>query len=101
MAKRYKKDPRTPEQKAADDEMRLRYERKFLAEEFSKFIASAFGDFRRRHNITQQELADVIGSNKTFVSRFESGRYSGLTIKKAVEIFLALEQLRQKNIKKG
>ena len=89
------KDKRSPDQKKADNEIRFRAERGFLAQEFARFIALSLSAFRRRHGITQEELAEAAGSNKTAISRYENGRDDGMTLKRAMELWLALEHLRQ------
>ena len=52
----------TPERKAAEDR----------ANAF--FTGQIIEDARKRANMTQSELAELIGTNKSYISRVETGR---------------------------
>jgi len=111
--RRYKKDPRTKEQQDADNEILDRFERgKFLVvdptvkrealdfvkkknherRELVAQIAGMIGRLRKQLGISQEEVAKAIGTQKTFISRIESGRYGGITFERFLAMFQFLSE---------
>jgi DNA-binding XRE family transcriptional regulator len=104
---RYRKDPRSTSEKRADaSALRLFEQGEFLGVDAAKereaiddvrrryqarretvaSLGKELGVLRRAHGLTQEQVATALGSNKSNVSRLESGRYGGLTI----EYFMAI-----------
>jgi DNA-binding XRE family transcriptional regulator len=99
-------DIRTPEERSRDAEVQravedgvfslmtpeerelsiARARRRKEARKAAEIIARDLATLREGANLTQKQLADLIGTNRTDISRLESGRYGGLT----VERFLAI-----------
>jgi len=48
-------------------------------------------ELRRGAGLTQAELATLIGTQRTDISRLESGRYGGLTVDRLVAILAAVK----------
>jgi transcriptional regulator with XRE-family HTH domain len=105
--KNLKSDPRTPEQRAADEEvLELVKAKKFFdvtegqerraaheaeadyraRRRIVAAVGAELGALRRRRGLSQQQVAARIGTQKSNISRLESGRYGGLSL----ERFLAL-----------
>jgi predicted transcriptional regulator len=59
-----------------DDEFRREYDE--LEEEFT--IAREVIELRRRHKLTQKELADRVGTSQPAIARLESGNYRNLSL---------------------
>ena len=112
--RRYKKDPRTATQKRADREVLRAVESgAFLRvstaveraaiehvrgrrEERRDVVATLgreLGVLRRAHGLTQEEVARAVGTNKSNISRIESGRYGGLTIERFIALLEAFQAL--------
>jgi DNA-binding XRE family transcriptional regulator len=105
--RRYRKDPRNAKEQDADESaLRLFEEGKFLQvepalereaidyvqrrhqarREVVAALGKELGVLRRAHGLTQEQVALALGTNKSNISRLESGRYGGLT----VEYFMAI-----------
>ncbi len=105
--RRYRKDPRSAEERRADKSALQLFERgDFLQvepalereaiddvqrrhqarREVVAALGKELGVLRRAHGLTQEQVARALGTNKSNISRLESGRYGGLT----VEYFLAI-----------
>ena len=104
-------DPRTPEEKLQDEKVqqaiqdgtfflltpeerrqsiaraRLKKEARKKAEAIGQDLAR----LRREANMTQEQLAKLIGTKRTDISRLESGRYGGLTIERFLAIIDAIK----------
>ncbi|HEX9620782.1 MAG TPA: helix-turn-helix transcriptional regulator [Polyangiaceae bacterium] len=113
--RRYRKDPRTSSEKRADSAVRRLAERgEFLevdaglerqAEEHVRrrqqarretvaSLGKELGILRRAHGWTQEQVAGALGTNKSNISRLESGHYGGMTIEyfiAVIEAFRALD----------
>jgi len=63
-----------------------RKEARKRAEEIGRDLAR----LRRDADMTQEQLAEMIGTNRTDISRLESGRYGGLTIERFLAILDAI-----------
>lgn len=46
----------------------------FRREAYAYYVGSIIRDARKEEGITQQELADRVGSKKSYISRIETGR---------------------------
>jgi len=112
--RRYREDPRSETQRRADEEALARFERgEFLRVEPAieraaiNFVTSRqterrhlaaslgirLGLLRRAHGIPQQQLARVLGTSKSSVSRLESGRDGGLTVERLIAVEDAIRSL--------
>lgn len=112
--RRYRRDPRSDTQRRADEEALAAFERaEFLRVEPAieraaiRFVTSGqverrrvaaslgirLGWLRRAHGIPQRQLARVLGTNKSNVSRLESGRDGGLTVERLIAIEDAIRSL--------
>ncbi|MCD6546244.1 MAG: helix-turn-helix domain-containing protein [Thermotogae bacterium] len=59
---------------------------------YKEIIAQISGEimvYRKEHNLTQEQLADILGVSQEMVSRIESGK-ENLSLKRLVEISLKL-----------
>jgi DNA-binding XRE family transcriptional regulator len=116
--RRYRKDPRTATEHAADESVRRLFERggflrvdRALEREAIAHVQSRYqarrdtvaalgkelGLLRRAHGLTQEAVAAALGTKKSNISRLESGRYGGLTIEyfmAVIDAFRALDQSR-------
>jgi len=109
--RRLDKDPRTEEEKQADEEALELFERgEFLhvdparereaidyvrrmnreRREIAARLAKMFGEVRQGLGVSQEEVARGMGTQKSFISRVESGRYGGLTLERFLALFDAL-----------
>lgn len=69
-----------------DEEMK-----KLVDEEFEKLeIGQQIYDLRKEANLTQEELADMIGTTGSVISRLESADYDGHSLKMLERIAVAL-----------
>jgi transcriptional regulator with XRE-family HTH domain len=106
-------DPRSPEQKRADQEVleavergefptpdaaarkealaRLRKKKQARAQ--AAELGAALGAARRELGITQERLAEALGTQKSNISRLESGRYGGMSIETFLAACTALKNL--------
>lgn len=105
--RRYRKDPRTAAERRADESALRSFEQgNFLRVEPAREreaidyvqsrhqarrevvagLGKELGVLRRAHGLTQEQVALALGTNKSNISRLESGRYGGLT----VEYFIAI-----------
>lgn len=112
--RRYQRDPRSEPQRRADEEALAWFERgKFLRvppsmeraaldfvkgrqaerRQFAASLGVRLGLLRRTHGISQQQLARVLGTSKSNVSRLESGRDGGLTVERLVAVEDAIRSL--------
>ncbi len=112
--RRYRRDPRSQTQRRADEEALASFGRgEFLRVEpaielpATNFVASRqrdrrrlaaslgvrLGLLRRAHGIPQQQLARVLGTSKSNVSRLESGRDGGLTVERLIAVEDAIRSL--------
>ena len=64
---------------------------KLVDEEFQKLeIGQQIYDLRKEANLTQEELADMVGTTNSVISRLESAEYEGHSIKMLQRIATAL-----------
>lgn len=64
---------------------------KLVQEEFEKLqIGQQIYDLRKEANLTQDELADMIGTTGSVISRLESAEYDGHSLKMLERIAIAL-----------
>jgi DNA-binding XRE family transcriptional regulator len=64
---------------------------KLVDEEFQKLeIGQQIYDLRKEANLTQEELADMIGTTGSVISRLESADYDGHSLKMLERIAIAL-----------
>lgn len=64
---------------------------KMVDEEFEKLeIGQQIYDLRKEANLTQEELADMIGTTGSVISRLESADYDGHSLKMLERIAVAL-----------
>lgn len=64
---------------------------KLVDEEFEKLeIGQQIYDLRKEANLTQEELADMIGTTGSVISRLESADYDGHSLKVLERIAVAL-----------
>jgi DNA-binding XRE family transcriptional regulator len=110
----YRRDPRSEPQRRADEEVLASFERgDFLRvapsieraaielmtrrqaerRQFAARLGVRLGLLRRAHGISQQQLARVLGTSKSNVSRLESGRDGGLTVERLVSVEEAIRLL--------
>ena len=65
--------------------------KKRVEEEFEKLeIGQQIYDLRKEANLTQEELADMIGTTGSVISRLESADYDGHSLKMLERIAVAL-----------
>jgi DNA-binding XRE family transcriptional regulator len=105
-------DPRTKQQIQADAEVlnlvengeffdsdkrlagiELIKRKRLAAREKAAQLGQALGQIRDFLGITQEALASAIGSNKTSISRLESGRYGGISVEVVLSICNAFSEL--------
>ena len=112
--RRYRTDPRSGPQRRADEEALQGFERgQFLrvspsieraaiefvtrrqAERrtFAAQLGVRLGLLRRIHGISQQQLARVLGTSKSNMSRLERGRDGGLTVERLIAVEEAIRSL--------
>lgn len=112
--RRYHSDPRSEPQKRADEEVLAGFERgDFLRVEpsvekaaidfvtrrraerrtFAASLGVRLGLVRRSHGVSQRQLARVLGTTKSNVSRLERGRDGGLTVERLVAVDDAIRSL--------
>lgn len=112
--RRYRRDPRSETQRRTDEEALAAFERgEFLRVEpaieraaielvtrrhaerrdLAASLGVRLGLLRRGHRISQQQLARVLGTTKSNVSRLESGRDGGLTVERLIAIEDAIRSL--------
>ena len=112
--RRFKQDPRTNAQRRADEQVYSQFERgEFLRiqasterraveavtqrqEERRRLVATLgvrLGLLRRANALTQPQLARVLGTSKSNISRLESGRDSGLTVERFIAVEDAIRSL--------
>ena len=116
--KRYKKDPRSTSERDADaavlvgfdggkmlrvsaaDEDRAIREVERRREERRDLVAllgRELGVLRRAHGLSQESVARALGTNKSNISRIESGRYGGLTIERFIAVLEAFDALGKRS----
>ena len=112
--RRYRTDPRGPAERAADQEVLRRFEandflqvdqaaereaiehvqRRYRSRrELVATLGKELGVLRRAHGLTQGQVARAVGTNKSNISRLESGRYGGLTIERFIAVLEAFQAL--------
>jgi len=112
--RRYRKDPRSAEERRADESALRRFEqgdflqvdpalerqaidyvqrRHNARREVVAALGKELGVLRRAHGLTQEQVAHALGTNKSNISRLESGRYGGLTIEYFIAILDAFRAL--------
>lgn len=112
--RQYRRDPRSEPQRRADEEVLASVERgDFLRvapsieraaielmtrrqaerRQFAARLGVRLGLLRRAHGISQQQLARVLGTSKSNVSRLENGRDGGLTVERLVAVEDAIRLL--------
>jgi len=112
--RRYRKDPRSEAQRRADEEALVLFERgEFLSvkpsaeraaidlvtrrqaerRQLAASLGVRLGLLRRAHGISQPQLARVLGTSKSNVSRLESGRDGGLTVERLIAVEDAIRSL--------
>jgi len=65
--------------------------KKMVEEEFEKLqIGQQIYDLRKEANLTQEELADMVGTTGSVISRLESAEYDGHSVKMLQRIAAAL-----------
>lgn len=120
--RQYRRDPRSEPQRRADEEVLAAFERgDFLRvpasveraatelvtrrqAERRRFAASLgvrLGLLRRAHGISQQQLARVLGTTKSNISRLESGRDGGLMVERFVAVEDAIRLLAGRTVARG
>jgi DNA-binding XRE family transcriptional regulator len=118
----YRKDPRTPAERRADDSVRHLVERgQFLEVDAEAerdavahvqrryqarrdtvaLLGKELGVLRRAHGLTQDEVAIAVGTKKSNISRLESGHYGGLTIEYFMAIIDAFRALDRASSRAG
>jgi DNA-binding XRE family transcriptional regulator len=114
--RRYRKDPRDERQRRADEEVLRQFElgdflevesaaeqealdhvqrRHSARRELVATLGRELGVLRRAHGLTQQQVAHAVGTNKSNISRLESGRYGGLTVERLIAVLDAFQALGQ------
>jgi predicted transcriptional regulator len=78
-----------------DDQFRREYDE--LEEEFT--IAREVIELRGRHNLTQKELADRVGTSQPAIARLESGNYRNLSLSFIRRIARALNAVTDVHIR--
>jgi predicted transcriptional regulator len=78
-----------------DDEFKLEYED--LEEEFT--IAREVIALRQKHNLTQKELAERVGTSQPAIARLESGNYKNLSLSFIRRIAGALDAVPEVHIR--
>jgi DNA-binding XRE family transcriptional regulator len=112
--RRYTKDPRTEAQRDADEQVfglvesgeflrvkasteRMAVEAVARGQEERRWLAASLGVrlglLRRAHGLTQQDLARVLGTRKSNISRLERGRDRGLTVERLIAVEDAIRSL--------
>ena len=112
--RRYRRDPRSEAQRRGDEEALALFERgEFLRvtpsaeraalafvtsrqverRQLAASLGVRLGLLRRAHGISQPQLARVLGTTKSNVSRLESGRDGGLTIERLIAVEDAIRSL--------
>lgn len=110
----YRKDPRTEDQRRADQAVLRGFEhgeilavepaaeqeaidyveRRYQARrELVATLGQELGVLRRAHGLTQDQVARAVGTNKSNISRLESGRYGGLTVERFIAVLDAFQVL--------
>ncbi len=110
----YRKDPRTEDQRRADRAMLRGFEsgellavepaaeqeaidyverRHQARRELVATLGQELGVLRRAHGLTQDQVARAVGTNKSNISRLESGRYGGLTVERFIAVLDAFQVL--------
>ena len=105
--RRYQTDPRSKPQRRADEEVLTLFERgdflrvapstekaaiEFVTRrqaerrQFAASLGVRLGLLRRVSGISQQQLARVLGTSKSNISRLERGRDGGLTVERLVAV---------------
>lgn len=65
--------------------------KKMVEEEFEKLqIGQQIYDLRKEANLTQEELADMVGTTGSVISRLESAEYDGHSVKMLQRVASAL-----------
>ena len=112
--KKRQRDPRTRAERRADEEVLAKFESgEFLAitpereadaikrveraYETRRRLAAALGAqlgiLRRGKGMSQEQLARLVGTKKSNISRLESGRYGGMSIERFLAVLQTLSEL--------
>ena len=112
--KRYKKDPRSVDQARADDAVLRGFEQGELLQvsavaqkramlevkrrrdqrrDLVALLGKELGVLRRAHGLSQESVARAMGTNKSNISRLESGRHGGLTVERFIAVLEAFDAL--------
>lgn len=115
--RRYRKDPRSRSEQSADEDMLRKFERAEVLRveprvereavelvmrrrgdrrELVALLGRELGVLRRAHGLSQEQVARVVGTNKSNISRLESGRYGGLTVERFIAVLEAFEALSRR-----
>ena len=117
--RRYRKDPRGRDERADDEEVLRRFEagellrvdrvvereaiehveRRYRSRrELVATLGKELGVLRRAHGLTQEQVACAVGTNKSNISRLESGRDGGLTVERLVAVEDAIRSLAGRTV---
>ena len=115
--RRYRKDPRSHDELATDAVVLRRFEageflrvdrraeRKAIEHVKSHYrsrrelvatLGKELGVLRRAHGLTQEQVAHAVGTNKSNISRLESGHYGGLTVERFIAVMDAFQALGER-----
>lgn len=83
------------EEQLSDEEFRNEYNK--LEEQFT--IATEVIALRQKHNLTQKELAERVGTSQPAVARLESGNYRNLSLSFIRRIAEALNAVPEVHIR--
>lgn len=106
------KDSRTTQEKRRDDDvqraieagtfshlttaqrvqLRERARLKKAARQAAEAVGLEVGELRRRAGLTQAAVAELISTQRTDITRLESGRYGGLTVDRLIALMTAIKQ---------
>lgn len=112
--KKRRRDPRTEAERRTDKEVLAKFESgKFLAiapereadairrveraygtrRKLAATLGTQLGILRRGKGMSQEQLARIVGTKKSNISRLESGRYGGLSIERFLAVLQTLSEL--------
>jgi DNA-binding XRE family transcriptional regulator len=110
----YRSDPRSEVDRRADEEVLRRFEsgeilqvdgaleqqamayvqrRREDRRHLVATLGRELGVLRKAHGLTQETVARAVGTNKSNISRLESGRYGGLTVERFIAVLDAFDAL--------
>lgn len=112
--KRIRKDPRSAAEQRADKDLLRSFERGKVLQvqagvvdkavehvlgrradrrDLVALLGRELGVLRRAHGLSQEAVAHAVGTNKSNISRLESGRYGGLTVERFIAVLEAFDAL--------